>query len=133
VYETGRCVTVDLGLGRTYPFDFIVAAVPTPILGADFLRQYGLLPDLQGNQLIDCKTFFTPGCKLSYLQVASPASREFDSLCPDGQELSDIRHVHGHKNVAPDCLGRPPVTLEPHNEILVASISEAAQSSLDLA
>lgn len=59
VYETGRHLSIDLGLGRAYPFDFVVAAVPTPILGADFLRQHGLVLDMKNSRLTDGCTFLS--------------------------------------------------------------------------
>lgn len=44
------------GLRRCFPWRFIIADVTSPILGADFLKHYGLLVDLQGKCLIDKMT-----------------------------------------------------------------------------
>lgn len=51
-----RLLAVDLGLRRNFTWPFIVAAVSKPILGADFLKHYGLLVDLKGKCLQDSLT-----------------------------------------------------------------------------
>ena len=35
-------LTIDLGLNKTFTFDFIKADIQQPIIGADFLDKYGL-------------------------------------------------------------------------------------------
>ncbi|KFD65246.1 hypothetical protein M514_00667 [Trichuris suis] len=63
IFETDKFVELDLGLGRTYPFKFFVAAaVPEAILGADFLRAHGLVPDLRAARLYDRATFLSAAC-----------------------------------------------------------------------
>jgi hypothetical protein len=42
-----RSLTLDLGLRRSFPWIFIVADMQRPILGADFLRYFGLLVDMK--------------------------------------------------------------------------------------
>ena len=49
-------LSLDLGLRRTFRWIFIVSGVQRPILGAIFLREYGLLVDLQSRQLRDATT-----------------------------------------------------------------------------
>lgn len=44
---------VDLGLARTFNWNFVIADVLVPIIGADFLKHYHLLPDLNRGQLFD--------------------------------------------------------------------------------
>ena len=51
-----RSLTLDLGLCRTFPWVFVVANVKHPILGADFLRNYSLLVDMQNQCLADSLT-----------------------------------------------------------------------------
>ncbi|KMQ89105.1 pol polyprotein [Lasius niger] len=46
----------NLGLRRSFPWRFIIANVTSPIIGADFLSYYHLLPDLQKGILVDGKT-----------------------------------------------------------------------------
>ncbi|CAK9814710.1 Transposon Ty3-I Gag-Pol polyprotein [Anthophora quadrimaculata] len=46
-------ITLNLGLRRPFSWEFIVAKVQQPIIGADFLKKYGLLVDLRNRRLID--------------------------------------------------------------------------------
>lgn len=53
--------TVHLGI-RPLTWNFCVASVPYPIIGADLISHYGLLPDLKSRRLIDPhNSAFTPG------------------------------------------------------------------------
>jgi len=49
-------------LEKDYSWSFIVADVSTPILGADFLSSFHLLPDLTCKHLIDGNTLFSSPC-----------------------------------------------------------------------
>ncbi|GFT91809.1 transposon Ty3-I Gag-Pol polyprotein [Nephila pilipes] len=51
-----QLVTLDLGLRRVFKWPFIIAAVSQPIIGADFLRHYGLLVDIRHGRLVDSLT-----------------------------------------------------------------------------
>ena len=46
-------LTIDLGLNKTFTFDFIKADIQQPIIGADFLDKYGLWIDIKRRKLID--------------------------------------------------------------------------------
>ena len=48
-----QSLTLNLGLRRSLLWIFIIADVQRPILGADFLRYFGLLVDMRQKQLID--------------------------------------------------------------------------------
>ncbi len=50
-----RSLTLNVGLQRSLPWIFIIADVQKPILGADFLRHFELLVDVNRKQLIDTK------------------------------------------------------------------------------
>ena len=54
-----RSMAVELGLAKSFEWSFNIADVSKPILGADFLRQYGLLVDLTCKRLMDADTFLT--------------------------------------------------------------------------
>ncbi|XP_053686175.1 uncharacterized protein LOC128735715 [Sabethes cyaneus] len=54
-YGTKR-LTIDLGLRRSFVWVFVIADVKSPIIGADFLKHFGLLADLRRNKLIDNTT-----------------------------------------------------------------------------
>ena len=51
-----RSLNLNLGLRREFSWIFIVADVHKPILGADFLRHFGLLVDMAQHRLIDTTT-----------------------------------------------------------------------------
>ena len=53
-----KSLALDLGLRRTFRWVFIIADLPSPIIGADFLREYGLLVDIKNQKLIDSTTNF---------------------------------------------------------------------------
>ena len=58
-----RYVEVCFG-GRHFGWDFVMAAVSTPILGADFLCAFRLLVDVTNCRLIDAVAFSTYPCTL---------------------------------------------------------------------
>ena len=51
-----RSVKVELGLAKPFTWNFTIADFTKPILGADFLRYYGLLVDLGRKRLMDAET-----------------------------------------------------------------------------
>ena len=48
-----RLHNVDIGLRRDFAHTFILADIGCPILGADFLSAFHLLPDLRNKKLVD--------------------------------------------------------------------------------
>lgn len=51
-----KILKLNLGLRRDFIHNFIIAKVNCPILGADFLKRFGLLVDIKNKKLIDPKT-----------------------------------------------------------------------------
>ena len=51
-----RSLTLNLGLRRSFPWIFTIADVTHAILGADFVRHFNLLVDLQNRSFIDAET-----------------------------------------------------------------------------
>jgi len=53
--KTYGCKTLclQLGLQKEYPWNLVIADTEVSILGADFLKKYHLLPDLQRELLLD--------------------------------------------------------------------------------
>lgn len=49
-------MSLNLGLRRSFTWNFIVADVSTPIVGSDFLAHYHLLPDCKLKRLVDGTT-----------------------------------------------------------------------------
>ncbi|GFY44027.1 uncharacterized protein TNIN_496311 [Trichonephila inaurata madagascariensis] len=44
---------LDLGLRRHFSWRFVIADVPLPVIGSDFLAHFGLLPDCKHKLLLD--------------------------------------------------------------------------------
>ena len=42
-----KSMTIDIGLRREYKWIYIIADVPLPILGADFLKHFSLIVDIK--------------------------------------------------------------------------------------
>lgn len=55
---------LNLGLRREFVWNFVIADVSQPIIGADFLAYYELLPDLAGKCLLDRKTALKTLCDI---------------------------------------------------------------------
>ena len=73
----GKCsLTLNLGLRQSLPWIFVIADVQQPILGAGFLRHFGLLVDMQLCRLIDSHTH------LHIQGVLSTGSLPSPSICP---------------------------------------------------
>ena len=51
-----KLLQLDLGFRRSFKWPFIVANTDKSILGADFLKNFGLLVDLKRRRLIDMST-----------------------------------------------------------------------------
>lgn len=60
-----RRLTIRIGLPNQYSWNFIVADIKTPIIGADFLQHYHILPDLTTRKLIHGSTAL---CKCAALR-----------------------------------------------------------------
>ena len=71
-----RSLTLNLGLRRLLPWIFNVADVQKPIIGADFLRHFGLLVDIKQHQLIDAIT------RLHIQGILSTDPSLTPSICP---------------------------------------------------
>ena len=71
--------------GQRFKWDFVVAKVSTPLLGADFLCTNGLLMDVRNQRLINSETVNSLPCALSgssssKLSSALSASDDFSCL-----------------------------------------------------
>ncbi|GBN32624.1 hypothetical protein AVEN_208148-1 [Araneus ventricosus] len=62
-----KLITLDLNLRRVFRWPVIIASVSHPIIGADFLKTFGLLVDMKNNCLIDTST----GRKISVQMMVS--------------------------------------------------------------
>ncbi|XP_037941099.1 uncharacterized protein LOC119674050 [Teleopsis dalmanni] len=85
-------MTLNLGLRRKLDWEFVVADVCKPILGADFLQYYGLMVDLQRKLLVDSKTNMKVHCATA-LQMPEPvfavnADHPFRKLLEEFKDLT---------------------------------------------
>ena len=104
-----RSLTLNLGLRRVFSWVFIIADVPRPIIGADFLRHFSLLVDMKHHQLMDATTHLCIQGILTHDPSPSPSTTpkeshnpylsllsEFPSLSqvfsPDRQIQHDVTH-----------------------------------------
>ncbi|KFD46571.1 hypothetical protein M513_12550 [Trichuris suis] len=86
-------LTTDFGLGRTFKWSFICAGVTKPIIGADFLFNFGLMVDIKRRKLIDITTstastgVVLPTVALG-LKTVNPSSSRFQKLLADFPSLT---------------------------------------------
>ena len=97
-----KSLTSDFGLRRVFHWVFIVADLPTPIIGADFLCQFNLLVDVKNQKLIDSTTSLAvQGVTSNKLSVSpmfvNAASSQFDDLLRQYPNIS--RPVYTDTNV----------------------------------
>lgn len=91
-------LTVDLGLRRAFTRTFIVAEVTTPIIGADFIRHFGIVIDLKRNRLIDTTTQIaasTTGILANEVTI-----KAFNINCPFAHILAEFEEFF-HANKQP--------------------------------
>ena len=114
-------MTLDIGLRRSYRWIFIIADLPIPILGADFLAHFGLRVDARHRKLIDTTT----GLILCGLQsttvspspvfhfpVSTPYTdllRKFPSISRPCYNESSVKHsvTHHIRTTGPSVFCRP--------------------------
>ena len=99
-----RTFSLFIGVQR-FEWDFFLADVSQPILGADFLRHYALLVDIKRQRLIDSASFASvltvPSSKCApHLAAISTTNNDFHRLLDSYPELttptfSALSHKHG--------------------------------------
>lgn len=81
----------NLGLKRLYKWKFVISDVSLPIIGADFLAHFSLLPDCRNKRLIDSTTGLTINCKAACISLPSikalSQSTPFHSVLAEFPEL----------------------------------------------
>ena len=81
-----RSLTLDLGLRRVFRWIFVIADTSTAIIGADFLREYGLLVNMKRGSLMDMTTLLQTKGTISNVVSLRPsfcpqqADTEYDAL-----------------------------------------------------
>ena len=104
-----RPMNLNFGLCRKLVWDFVVADVKFPILGADFLRHYGLLVDVRHNTLLDATTFLSVNGTASRVQSVSPIVveprkskylhilKDFQSITKPVTHATSVKHSTTHR------------------------------------
>lgn len=68
---TNKVLSLDFGLRRIFKWSFLVGDVSTPIIGADFLYNFNLMPNLFNRKLVDTDTSLSTNCKIDQCSVHS--------------------------------------------------------------
>lgn len=92
-----RLTTLNLGICRPITWQFTVADVPRAVIGADLLKKYGLVVDIQGKCLIDKQTKLTiPGFRrrVQYLAVKTiHATSDYHRILEEFPDLTKTLHA----------------------------------------
>lgn len=103
-----KLIVLDLGLRREFKWVFILADVPKPIIGADFLKFFHLLPDLQRKCLVDGNTFLNSplsslGCSNIQIKMVTDESKyheivkQYPELLSHNLNKIDVQHQVLHQ------------------------------------
>ncbi|KAL6483353.1 hypothetical protein MHYP_G00082250 [Metynnis hypsauchen] len=87
--------------GQRFTWNFVLAKVSTPLLGADFLSANNLLVDIKNRRLVNTETFSSLPCSLSHssssrLSGAFSVSDDFSRLLTEFPGLTDPTFVSGN-------------------------------------
>ena len=88
-------LTLNLGLRRNFRWIFIIADLPNPILGADFLDHFNLLVDVRRQKLVDNFSSLSTPARSTTTALFSPkffiasAGNQFHSLLSSYPDLVD--------------------------------------------
>ncbi|GFV82121.1 retrovirus-related Pol polyprotein from transposon opus [Trichonephila clavipes] len=102
-----RLLTLDLNLRRVFRWPFLIASVSVPIIGADFLYNFNISPDLRNRKLIDNATKISTNCKLVSLKCIPLNSflvkaffhdvlREFPEIVKPPSFSQEVKHIIKH-------------------------------------
>uniref|UniRef100_A0A5S6QYA9 RNA-directed DNA polymerase n=1 Tax=Trichuris muris TaxID=70415 RepID=A0A5S6QYA9_TRIMR len=96
-------LTTDFGLGRTFTWDFMCADVTQPIIGADFLFNFGLIVDLKHGKLVhratsaSCTGIIGSAVTLG-IKAINPTASEFLRLLAEFPSLTRPQMSSGQVN-----------------------------------
>ncbi|GFX61842.1 transposon Ty3-I Gag-Pol polyprotein [Trichonephila clavipes] len=102
-----RLLTLDLNLRRVFRWPFLIASVSVPIIGADFLYNFNISPDLRNRKLIDNATKISTNCKFVSPEVHSiklvsgesifhDVLREFPEIVKPPSFSQEVKHNIKH-------------------------------------
>ncbi|KAJ8890751.1 hypothetical protein PR048_010260 [Dryococelus australis] len=81
---------LDLGLNCSYIWLFVQADVQAPVVGADFLKHFNLLPAVSNGQLLDANISLTTTCSIA---VDSAINKLY--TVPPGHSYTDLKEFPG--------------------------------------
>ncbi|GFU72113.1 hypothetical protein TNCV_3858851 [Trichonephila clavipes] len=117
---TKKSITVNFGLRRSFTYSFYVCNVSSAIIGADFLYQFNLSPDLRHKRLIDCVTNLKVPAKLGICSIFSVKSVYMNNVYgklllkyPELTKLPDINQPVKHNTMHFINTKGPPVAAKP--------------------
>ena len=84
-------MSIDLGLGTQFVWNFIIADVKIPIIGADFLAEYHLVPYMSNNTLVNMRNNRSIECRRT--QVSSLGISTIIKDCPVNDILQKYTQV----------------------------------------
>ncbi|CAI9718175.1 gag-pol polyprotein [Octopus vulgaris] len=116
-----QSLTLNFGLRRTLQWVFVIAKLPTPILGADFLHHFGLLVDIKNKRLVDSTAQLTvrgiavrmatvsPTILLTTMTRHSAILKEYPDVARPVFHNQPIKHevTHHIKTSGPPVAARP--------------------------
>ena len=86
---------------NVYSWEFTIADVTRPLLGADFLRANSLLVDMKGRKLVDATTFHstpltvtTSATTVPHLDAISSSNNPYDQLLAEFPEITTPNFTH---------------------------------------
>ena len=103
-----KTVSFDFGSGKTFTWNVIVAEVSTPIIGADFLENSHLLPDLKQKLLLDGQTLTSVPC------ITKPTN-QFSIHLVTGEQRQHNNRVADILSKFPDLTKPPKYRENPHD------------------
>ena len=93
-----KAIIVSLGLRRQFPWKFLMADVSKAIIGADFLKHYNLLVDLNRRRLVDPNTtLFNTG---TLIKLKTPTISTIDSSHKYQTLLKEFPEITKAQNTA---------------------------------
>lgn len=77
-----KTLVLDLNLRRKFTWNFVIADVGRPIIGADFLQNFGLLVDVGQRRLVDPLTSLVANCSVICVPSSGLTSISSDGIDP---------------------------------------------------
>ena len=100
-------LTIDLGLGKTYNFEFIKAEVNQAIIGVDFLTEHGIMIDMKTRKIIDpsqrkANYGFKTQNEICHIKMCDDSRvekliKKYPNLVSKDKTLPKVKHSYVHE------------------------------------